>query len=82
MFLPLSVLIQCIKTSHLQCSNPANRLALARPQSHHLTPYSEFFTHLRLLRKILSQSLHLALFQTEHRVASAAFCIYSLSLLD
>ena len=54
MLFPLAVLIESVKAFHLQGSNPADRLALARPQSHHFTPDFEFFAHLRLLSKILS----------------------------
>ena len=81
MLLPLAVLIESVKAFHLQGSNPADRLALARPQSHHFAPDFELFAHLCLLSKILSQRSHFALLQTQHSVASASLCVDCLRLL-
>ena len=82
MLFPLAVLIEGVKAFHLQGSNPTNRLALARPQSHHFTPDFEFFTHLCLFCKILSQRFHFALLKAQHRVASASLCVDRLRLLN
>ena len=81
MLFPLAVLIQSVEAFHLQGSNPADRLALARPQSHHFAPDFELFAHLRLLCKILSQRFYFALLQAQHSVASTSLCVDGLRLL-